>query len=312
MKVALGVALVCGFFLLANSVHAAIVGGTVTKIDPPANTGQDNQQVNALLGFDELQHVLLTSDLVIDAPAGVIPAGTVVSSHYVIYDPAGSSSITGTVVVDQHVVGLIYMTDTLNDSDYLGVPVTNYLNPTMRGFEAGDTATIIDPNTVSFSLSASSPGDYARIITASDQAVPGPQFVMRSPRAAPGGVHTNQDGVGTVRLLFDQPLVFQSSDVTVIDEDGQSVVCYATGSGSPFMIVTFAEVLFADRYTVTVHDSVASILNGAPIDGDNDGNAGGDYVFVMEHRKRADGDNDNDVDLVDLALLAREWLWSTP
>lgn len=297
--------------LLPGSVSAAIVGGSVTLIDPPLNTGNDNQQINALLGFNELQHVTLTSDLVVDKPSMSIPAGTVVSSHYIIYDPPGTSStINGTVTVDQNVIGVIYTTDTLNNSDYLGIPTTNYLNPSLRGYESGDTATITDPNTVSFHLSAGSPGDYARIITASNFTNHGPQFVMRTPCAALGEVHTNEEGVGTVRLLFDEPISFTNSDISVINENSQTITAYATGSGSPFMIITFNTVLFADRYTITIQDTVVSTETGFSIDGDNNGQAGGDYVFTMEHRRRQDLDNDNDVDLYDLAELAERWLWT--
>jgi len=296
--------------IFSSSAHSDIIGGTVTKITPPLNTGNDNQQVNELLGFDELQNVVLTSDLVVDKPSGIIPAGTIVSSHYIIYDPPGTSmSILGNVIVDQNVVGVIYNTNNLNNSDYLGLPTTNYLNPSLRGFEAVDSATIEDINRVSFDLTAGTPGDYARIITASDYTIQGPQVMMRAPHAAPGGVHTNESGVGSVRLLFNQAISFESDDITVTDENSQNVVAYATGSESPFMIITFERILFADKYTITVHDTVNSTDTGSPIDGDNDGNAGGDYVFMMEHRKRTDSDNDNDIDFIELTILAEDWLW---
>lgn len=299
--------------IFTPAVHGAIIGGSVTVIAPPLNTGNDNQQTNALLGFNELQYVALTSDLVVDKPSSIIPAGTIVSSHYIIYDPPGTNTtINGDVIVDQTVIGVIYNTDTLNNSDYLGVPTTNYLNPSLRGFEAsaGDSATIVDPNTVSFHLSAGTPGDYARIITSSSYINPGPQFVMRSPHAAVEGVHTNETGVGSVRLLFSEPISFDNTNITVTDENGQNVVAYATGSGSPFMIITFNNVLFADKYTITVHDTVVSTTTAAAIDGDNDGQAGGNYVFTMEHHQRHDSDNDDDIDFYDLASLAEKWLWA--
>lgn len=299
-------------WLIATPMNAAIVGGTVMIIPPPVNTGNDNQQINQLLGFDEQQNVVLTTDLVVDKPAGIIPAGTVVSSHYVIYDPPSTASKTANVIVDQTVLGVIYNATTLNNSDYLGLPTTNYLNPSGRGIEAvdGDTATIVDPVTVSFHLTAGSPGDYARIITASTSIIPGPQFLMRTPSVPAGDVHTNPDGIGSVRLLFDQPINFDSEDISVRNENDQIVVAFATGSGSPFMIITFSQILWADEYTITVHDTVVSSGTGSPIDGDHDGNAGGDLVFTMEHRKRMDSDNDNRIDLEDLAKLAQEWLWA--
>ncbi|MCP4713430.1 MAG: hypothetical protein GY869_32775 [Planctomycetes bacterium] len=304
--------IVINFCVLAHSVQGDIVGGTVTKIAPPLNTGNDNQQVNELLGFDERQHVLLTSPLVVDGPGSAIPAGTVVSSHYIIYDPAsGVPHISGTAVFDNPVIGLIFNTNTLNNSDHLGIPTTNYLNPSERGFEGhqNDTATITDPNTVSFSLRAGSPGDYARIITLPDGTSRGPQFIMRSPQVAVGDVHTNVDGVGSVRLLFDEPIIFDSGDVTVRNEENQNVNAFATGSSSEFMVVTFSSVLQFDKYTITIHDSVKSAGTIAPIDGDNDGTAGGDYVFTMEHRERHDSDDNNFINLLDLANFANKWLW---
>lgn len=309
MKTVISFCLIVLICLCSNSVQAAIVGGTVTKITPPLNTGNDNQQINELLGFDEQQNVVLTTDLVVDSPSVVIPAGAVVSSHYIIFDPPNNQNLNGDVIVDQEVVGVIFKTNTLNNSDFLGLPVTNYLNPSLRGFESGDTATIEDPCRVSFSLRADSPGDYARIITSPGLTIPGPQFLMRAPQAAPGGVHTNEGGVGSVRLLFNEPVSFQTNDISVTDENSQSVGAFATGSTSPFMIITFNQVLYADRYTITINDTVISTDTGNPIDGDKDGNAGGDLVFVMEHRKRTDGDNDNDVDLSDFVELAAEWLW---
>lgn len=309
MRFFAAVVLVC---VLAGGAEGEIVGGTITVIDPPLNTGNDNQQVTALLGFNERQHVLLASDLAVDWPGGVIAAGTVVSSHYIIYDPPTSSAVhlTGTAVFDTNVIGLIYKTDKLNDSDYLGLPTVNYLNPSMRGFESADSAAVPDPNTVSFDLQAGTPGDYARVITVSGGASRGPQVVMRSPQVMPGGVHTNETGVGSVRLLFDEALIFDSGDVAVKNEANQTVTAYATGSGSAFMVITFEDVLLTDRYTITVKDTALSAVSGAAIDGDNDGEAGGDSVFVMEHRERQDSDNDDDIDLFDLAGLAAKWLWS--
>lgn len=299
-------------WLIATSGEAAIVGGTVTIIPPPLNTGNDNQQIDQLLAFDEQQNVVLTTDLVVDRPAGIIPAGTVISSHYVIYDPPTTASRTATVIVDQNVLGVIYSAATLNNSDFLGLPTTNYLNPSMRGIEIseGDSATIVDPHTVSFNLRAGSPGDYARIISASTATLPGPQFLMRTPTLSPGEVHTNPDGIGSVRLLFDQPIDFDSDDISVRNETDHVVAAFATGSGSPFMIITFGQILLTDQYTITVRDTVVSSETGFPMDGDHDGNAGGNLIFTMEHRRRMDDNNDNHINLQDFVKLAEEWLWT--
>ncbi|AQQ10337.1 hypothetical protein L21SP3_02169 [Sedimentisphaera cyanobacteriorum] len=296
--------------LAAAQCFSEIVGGSVTVISPPLNTGEDNHQVDELLGFNERQHATLQSDLELDFPASVIPSGATVSSHYIIYDPEDQSRIAGTVVTDELVAGLIYDTEKLNASDFLGLPGTNYLNPYMRGLESGDSAVIDESYTVSFDLGASTPGDYARIITASEPAVLGPQLLMRNPKAAVNGVHTNESGVGSVRLLFNEPIIFGADEASVENEDEVSISSQTTGSGSRFMIITFSEALLGDEYTITVPDTVTSKQTGNPMDGDNDGSAGGDLVFTIEHRKRQDFNNDNEVGIKDLAKFADEWLWA--
>lgn len=75
------------------------------------------------------------------------------------------------------------------------------------------------------------------------------------------------------------------------------------------MIITFNITLFADKYTITIHDSVVSTATDNAINGDNNGVVGGDYIFTMEHRERHDSDNDNDIDLIDLAAFSKKWLW---
>ncbi|OXU15429.1 hypothetical protein [Sedimentisphaera salicampi] len=299
------------FLLIAAApCFSEIVGGSVTVISPPLNTGEDNHQIDELLGFNERQNVTLQSELALDYPNANIPAGATVSSHYIIYDPQDQANITGTVVTDEQVAGLIYETDKLNASDFLGLPGTNYLNPSMRGLESGDSASIDETYTVSFDLGASTPGDYARIITASEPAVVGPQLLMRNPKAAVNDVHTNENGVGSVRLLFNEPILFGANEASVTNEDGQGVSSQTTGSGSRFMVITFSDVLLGDKYTITVPDSTTSKQTGNAIDGDNDGSAGGDLVFTMEHRKRQDFNNDNEVEMKDLAEFAEEWLWA--
>lgn len=71
------------------------------------------------------------------------------------------------------------------------------------------------------------------------------------------------------------------------------------------MVVTFGALLVDDAYTITVADTVVSASAGVPIDGDGDGEAGGDAVFTMEHRCRADVNDNGSIDFPDiLAILA--------
>src|SRR4051812_34639345 len=62
---------------------ALIVGGTATKISPPAIVGKDNFNTSTIFAFDERQNVLLASPLSADAPIStLIPGGALVNSHY--------------------------------------------------------------------------------------------------------------------------------------------------------------------------------------------------------------------------------------
>jgi len=136
----------------------------------------------------------------------------------------------------------------------------------------------------------------------------GPMIVMREPWVENDDVHTGESGVDSLRLLWDDRIIFGNADVNVVNEDANDVTFSVTGSNSEFMIITFGETLLYDRYTITINDSVVSAISGAAIDGDNDGTAGGDAVLVMEHRQRTDSDNDNDLDMFDFAEFADNWL----
>ncbi len=137
----------------------------------------------------------------------------------------------------------------------------------------------------------------------------GPQIIMQEPKVPLEKPFTNEEGLVSLRIFWNEAVQFDNNDVEILNEDSQSVDFSASGSGSQFMIIAFGEMLLNDKYTITIHDTVASALTGDPIDGDEDGLAGGDAVIVMEHRKRSDFDNDNDVDFTDLANFALNWLW---
>lgn len=144
---------------------AAISGGTVMVIAPPLNVGNNNQQSSVLLGFNERQNQLLAADLQTDQPGTPILAGMRVSSHYLIFDPQGTSSIVGTAEFDGDILGVISSRDMLIESDFLGAVGTNYLSPNLRGLEAGDIVTITGLRSISVDFTASTPGDYIRVIT---------------------------------------------------------------------------------------------------------------------------------------------------
>jgi len=135
-------------------------------------------------------------------------------------------------------------------------------------------------------------------------------LVMQEPKADPNGVFTGVGGVDSVLLLWSEPVIFDSCDVNITDEEANPVSFLIDGSSSELMHITFNETLQYDEYTITISDSVTSLETGIAIDGDNNGEIGGDAVIVMEHRQRLDHDNDNDIDILDLAEFAAKWLWN--
>jgi len=177
----LGITVAAAF---VGSAEAAISSGNVTtanrsflKIAPPPAVGNDNQQdTTHLLAFDERQNHTLTVPLTLNITSSgvgnvIVPAGTVVSSHYVFYDPAGGASIEGTVTFTDPVLGIIEVDGDLDASAAeVGAPGTAYNSPSLLGLESGDTVSVTGLNQITFDVTAGSPGDYVRVITVPEPA----------------------------------------------------------------------------------------------------------------------------------------------
>jgi len=170
----------------ANATLTDIIGCTganscVITTTPP-NPIQSNPNDGILLAWDEVQNLTLTAPLRVDrvfdetasfiSDAGngdfYIAAGTVISSHYLQWDPGNgsSSSVQATIKLDSQVFAFITATQNLFDSDAaLGLPGLDYNDFGLRGLEAGDTTLFNGPNT-DIDWTASSPGDWTRLITA--------------------------------------------------------------------------------------------------------------------------------------------------
>ncbi len=180
-------ATVTGGAITGGSVLAN--GGMFQKLTPPLNNpfgtpnsiGNDTFQDNNLYAFDEGQNILVTMEIMVDdllGPdgAGVVPANSTVASHYIFFDPDLAESVVGTVTFDSDIYGVLFRDDTLGDSDFLINTGVNYLNPNLRGLEANqDAVTILDSRTIEVDFTASTPGDYIRVLTEfSPGAVPEP------------------------------------------------------------------------------------------------------------------------------------------
>ncbi|MCB1745143.1 MAG: hypothetical protein KDK91_32545, partial [Gammaproteobacteria bacterium] len=164
---------------VVNGGQSATSGGAFVKLSVPftlsvpANSvGEDTFNTFDLYGFDEDQNIELAAELPVDllvetgAP-GVLPAGSTVASHYIFFDPAGTSSTTqvGRVSFDSDIVAVITSGDRLQGSDFLANTGVIYLNPQLRGLEAGDLVSVVGPRTIEVDWAASTPGDYIRVLT---------------------------------------------------------------------------------------------------------------------------------------------------
>lgn len=167
--------LVCGWALHAQ---AAIVGGDVTGgataggfellASPPAEAGPDAFDSPNLIAFDEQQNVLIDTGLAVTGDL-VIPAGSVVSSHYVVFDPLAPSSVEGFVDFDGRIVAVIRSPQGLAASQSLfGADETMYSGAPAIGTEPQRDDFFIAPGNdqrLRVSAFAISPGDHVRVLT---------------------------------------------------------------------------------------------------------------------------------------------------
>ena len=158
-------ALVAGGLMLAaaGTANATIVGYTgctganscdVTTTPPDPVTQDPNDGI--LLGWNEVQNTTLTADLRVDR------------SHYFQWDPGNGSAgtVEATINLDSQVFAFITDTQKLFDSDAaLGLSALDYNDFGLRGLESGDTTNFNGEN-VDIDWTASSPGDWTRLITA--------------------------------------------------------------------------------------------------------------------------------------------------
>lgn len=178
--------------LTSAAAQATIIGGDVTggtsggsfvkvyaplsnPFGAPNSVGNDTYQSPNLYGFDEDQNVTIGTTLnynlsvggsTLSPNPGTLAAGTLVASHYIFFDPRAGSSLVGYVDFDSDIIAVITSTNFLLASDILANTGINYLNPGARGLEANqDYITNITDRRVSLNFTASTPGDYIRVLT---------------------------------------------------------------------------------------------------------------------------------------------------
>lgn len=197
--------------LLTPVAHATFIGapicnGALSCQGPDAtypipNPVTQNPNNGVLLIWNERQNVTLSADLPVDRVADAsasyvggsagnyfIKAGTIVSSHYLQWDPGNGSASTvdARLQFDSNIFAFITADQKLFDSDLaLGLPGINYSDFAFRGLELpGDTTAYPfagggDYSYVDVNWTATSPGDWTRLITAfSPSAAPAPSSAL--------------------------------------------------------------------------------------------------------------------------------------
>ncbi|MEM1379732.1 MAG: hypothetical protein AAGH41_03810 [Pseudomonadota bacterium] len=158
---------VTGGSALTNGGTFIILDLPFTDSTPDNTVGNNNFQNPNVYAFDEEQNV--DSGMVgimTDVGMNVAP-NAVVASHYIVFDPAVSRSVTAIITFDAPVVGIATQTATLAASDFLANTGVTYLNPGLRGLENVDSVSVVmgDPNSIMIDFTASSPGDSIRVFT---------------------------------------------------------------------------------------------------------------------------------------------------
>jgi hypothetical protein len=173
--------------LVTTNSWAAIVSttGAVVETDPPESViHQHYESDTEIRAFDEVQSFTLESDMSAnitsqgtyggtpDLSPGTIPAGTVVSSHFLHLDPRKFNPVVlpGAVTFDADIIGVIVLDDELDSSDgVLGAAGTTYPSNDYRGLEldVNRDVVIIDPDlrTLTVLFEAGENIDQIRVIT---------------------------------------------------------------------------------------------------------------------------------------------------
>lgn len=169
----------------AGTAPAIIAAPTDILDDIVFNTGME--------GFNEASGVVTTVAHSIDG-GGTIPIGTLVNSHMIFLNSAGSASLSHTDVVwtfDGAILGVMSNGNGSFEAAStfeLGNPLTNYTvtfagsGPAApfsnRGLESADSY-VVALNQITVNMSVTEPGDWIRVVTAApDSQIPEPGYAV--------------------------------------------------------------------------------------------------------------------------------------
>lgn len=149
------------------------VDGRFVKLhDPIGKIGFNVFQNNNLYAFNEVQKLTLEQQLQV-APGEFLPAGTVLDSQMVFFDPAVAQTQIGYVDFAGDIIGVISDLPRLNASNQLlGNPTALYAETGFVGLEENDIATVdpLNPQRLLVDWNAANPGDHVRVLTVSADA----------------------------------------------------------------------------------------------------------------------------------------------
>lgn len=196
--------------LAAPQARAGIIGGP-TMIDPPTPLGPNPIGDTSFFAFYEKQNVVLDRDVKLgkmktrNAQGRKVrqqvrlEEGTLVSSHYVLYDPADLVKQSVTIEFDSEILGVVVKGGKLRKTDFLGADGVEYEKFRYRGPERRDKYEIsADGRSITFYFRANDPGDYIRIITAGGMVPPPPPPPPIDPPAVPEPGSALLFGLGAV------------------------------------------------------------------------------------------------------------------
>jgi hypothetical protein len=183
--------------LCTAPVSAGIISGP-DMISPPTTLGPNPFGQDRVVAFYEKQNVTLGKNVDIGRrvakklakakgsrdpkAARTISEGTLVSSHYVAYDPDNVRRQSVTVEFDSEILGVVVGNKRLVATDFLGADGVDYKRFPYRSREWRDKYKIsADGKSITLKFRANSPGDHFRIITAGTGTPPPPP----PPPAAP-------------------------------------------------------------------------------------------------------------------------------
>jgi hypothetical protein len=190
----------------ATGVFAAVQSTTpnMVPIAPPSSVVEGQVEDNTdVYVFDEKQSIVLSSSLTPDI-GSTIPAGTVVSSHFVHFDAVGRFSPvqtgTGSVIFDGNILGLFTTNAGLSATDAtFGATGTTYPTGQERKLETSGWIDIATPSgaTLTVTLYTNTGIDQIRVITEGVKEVD----IDIKPGSDPNSINLGSKGVIPVAIL---------------------------------------------------------------------------------------------------------------